>query len=620
MNFMRRLLCTLLAFLWLALPASATVNSSVNRTIALGNGSQTQFTFNFIGVAATYITVILTTSGGSETVLTQGSGATQYQITLNAPVQGAIWGLGGTVTYNPSGTPIPAGSTLTIFRTLPLTQAITLQNQASIATLGKGAETGLDTGVMQGQQINEQISRAIVANITNQSPPNPLPPAAQAANQGLCFDGTGNNVIACSLAPAGVISSAMAPVVGASTLAAGRTAFGLGTMAAENINAGTCGGPSIQDDGAGNARVVPTVVADATNQAVTCNFHLTQRVASSLITYTLARASTTYFSGFTFSIVAAGSAAIVGPNASDNFLGAASGVGMTIPAGTTCSFTTNAASSATWYVNCNSIQPGINTSASANALTIAVYGTPLPFRDTTLTTGDALWAPLSSSLSIIIPSGATLGTANNVPFRIWIFVAYNSGTPILGVATCSSPGNIYGCSAWETIRKSGTGITAGATSAGALYTSANVSNTAVRIIGYVDYASGLATAGVWTSGPTTLQICAPPFVCKRPGDVVQSVQASATSVAISPTSAPNLVKFTSAVNANSITTAGTTVTFLRGASPLVNYGVGAASSASQAVVTGFFLDAPGTTASTTYSVTVGTSAGNVVSLVEEIMG
>jgi len=113
---------------------STTVNTSSNKTIALGNGSATQFAFGYIGVAAAYIGVVFTDANGNETVLTRGSGTTQYQISLNAPVTGAIWGLSGTVTYNANGTPIAAGTTLTIFRTSPLTQAIRLQNQQSRST------------------------------------------------------------------------------------------------------------------------------------------------------------------------------------------------------------------------------------------------------------------------------------------------------------------------------------------------------------------------------------------------------------------------------------------------------------------------------------------------------
>ena len=331
-------------------PASATVNTSANKTIVSGTGAQTQFAFTFIGVAAAYITVIYTDASGNETVLSQGSGATQYQISLNAPVQGAIWGVGGTVTYNPSGTPIASGTTLTIYRTLPLTQAITLQNQASFQVLGKGAEQGLDTGVMQGQQINEQISRAIVMNITNSAPPLPLPPAAQLANQGILRRSDRPQPDRVLYSSKWHISSAMQPVVDAATLAAGRLAFGLGSMAQENVNGGTCGGATIQDDGSaggangvGYARVVFATVADATNQSVTCAFHGTQRIASGPITYTLPRANT-LFNGFSFWVTGLVGTETITPNAADNFQGVASGTSIAIPQGSICLITTNGAS------------------------------------------------------------------------------------------------------------------------------------------------------------------------------------------------------------------------------------------------------------------------------------
>ena len=207
--------------------AHATVNSSVNKTIALGNGSQTQFTFNFIGVATAYIGVIYTDASGNETVLAQGSGTTQYQIVLNSSPQGGLWGIGGTVTYNPNGAPIANGTTLTIFRTLPLTQAISLQNLISLSALGKGSETGLDTLEMQLQQVSEIFNRAVVAPIVD--PANvtlTLPAASQRANLVMCFDSFGD-VTACSALPAGTVSSVMQPVVNASTLAQARAALGI---------------------------------------------------------------------------------------------------------------------------------------------------------------------------------------------------------------------------------------------------------------------------------------------------------------------------------------------------------------------------------------------------------
>ena len=325
-------------------PAASTVNSSTNRAVVLGNGSQTAFTFSFIGVASAYISVLLTDSAGTQTLLSQGSGTTQFQLTLNPVVQGAIWGVGGTVTYNPSGTPIPAGSTLTIFRTLPLTQAVNLQNLGSIATLGKGAETGLDTGVMQGQQINETIGRAIVANIANSAAPLPLPAAAAAANKGLCFDGTGNNVIACSLAPSGAISSAMAPVVSAATLALGRTAFGLGNISVENI------GKGLQDDGSGAVRVTGNLIESiATNINIGASDHLELYRATGPLTMTLARANTLW-NGFTFAVYSETGAVTLAIDASDNFINQSSGASLTVPANATAIISTDAANSGLWMV------------------------------------------------------------------------------------------------------------------------------------------------------------------------------------------------------------------------------------------------------------------------------
>ena len=69
-------------------------------------------------------------------------------------------------------------------------------------------------------------------------------------------------------------------VVSASTLALARSAFGLGSMAVENINSGTLGGPSLQDDGAGNARVAQPATQDSVSQTVNCNYHQTQHIAT----------------------------------------------------------------------------------------------------------------------------------------------------------------------------------------------------------------------------------------------------------------------------------------------------------------------------------------------------
>ena len=198
-----------------------TVSTSANKVIVAGNGAQTSFAFSFIGVAAADLSVIYTDASGNQTTLTQGPGATQYQVTLNAAAAGQLWGIGGSITYNPSGTPIATGTTLTIVRTIPYTQGISLQNQASFGQYAQSAETALDLLEMQVQQIGESQARVISAPIVDPSTINlTLPAAAQRANLALLFDSQGN-VIAGQAPAAGTISSAMQPVVNAASLAAG---------------------------------------------------------------------------------------------------------------------------------------------------------------------------------------------------------------------------------------------------------------------------------------------------------------------------------------------------------------------------------------------------------------
>lgn len=320
-----------------------TINTTSNKTIALGDGVATAFDFDFIGVAAAYIGVTYTDPSGVATVLTQGAGLSQYQIALNSPVAGVLWGMGGTVTYAPAGSPIPDQSTLTIVRTLPLLQAITLQNMISLATLGAGAEQGLDTLTMLLQQIGEVSNRAILANITNTSLPEELPPAAECAGKGAVFSADGFSIIPGVTPASGIISAAMAAVVGAATLALGRTAFGLGNMAVENIGSG------LQDDGGGAVRVNAALVAIATNQAIAAASHLKRYIATGPITLTLARANTLW-NGFGFWVEAYGSAVIITPNASDAIEGLASGASIIMPPGWGGFITTDAAGSGNWRV------------------------------------------------------------------------------------------------------------------------------------------------------------------------------------------------------------------------------------------------------------------------------
>lgn len=637
----------LLAFLavLVAAPANATVTSAQNKVIISGNNVQTSFPFSFVGVAASDISVIFTNASGVSTTLVQGPGSTQYQVTLTAAAPGQLWGVGGTVVYNPGGTPIATGTTLTIVRTVPLTQSTSLQNQASFGQYAAATEKALDQVDMQVQQIAEAQNRVLSAPIVDPSSINlTLPPAAQRANSGLAFDGSGN-VIAGTVPASGTISTAMQPVVSAATLAAGRTAFGLGTVALENTG-GTCGGGTLQDDGSGNLRIVFHTVADGINQSVTCAFHGTQHAATAAIIYTLPQANT-LFDGFSFWLYANGGPVTITPNAADSFPGMAGGASMIIPQGTQAFISTNASGSGTWYITVQN-PTGMNAafnlqlscSVTSNALTCSVLdrngnapsaASPvlLSFRDPTAANGDPVARAITGALSVTVPSSATLGTVNGQANRIWIADFDNAGTHVLGVynsLNSSAPSVL----AWdETTPTNGTGITSGSTSAQTWYTASSVTTKSFRILGYVE--STQSTAGTWAGSPSKVQLFGPGI--KKPGDLIQEQTAtissadttsSATFVAltnnrilIAPSSAANLIRVeaTGAVVAGLSPNPGAAVSIQtrlsRGVTAATNL-FGNISIASYTVTSGFSTigsqaynfgyDLPNTTSSTTYAV------------------
>lgn len=205
--------------------ARATIASAQTSVTALGNGATTVFTFPFVGVKAADLVVTYTNAAGAQTVLTQG---TQYTVSLNAPASGQVWGVGGTVTYPLSGSPIAAGSTLTIARTVPYTQTISSSQGQSFPLV---VETALDLLAMQIQQVASVVNRAIGAPVTDTCGTiGKLPVAALRANQILGFDSTGCTPIAAQPSSA-LVSSAMQPVVAAATTGDALTALGLSTAA-----------------------------------------------------------------------------------------------------------------------------------------------------------------------------------------------------------------------------------------------------------------------------------------------------------------------------------------------------------------------------------------------------
>ena len=589
-----------------------TVSTTLNKQIFPGDGASTVFNFSFAFPGGTStqesanIQVYYTDALGNVTLLSPSV----YTIGFNAATGTNPTPVGGSVTYNPSGTPIPLGSFLTIYRNLPLTQGTSLANQGTLYQ--PVTEAAFDYQVMVSQQILEVQSRALVVAVSDPTP-SVLPAAAQRAGGVLGFDVNGNPIIV-STAPAGTISSAMAPVVSAASLAAGRTALGLGTLA--TFGAGT----GLSTSG-GLAFPAFVVAVDAAGPVTIGNpQHINMRVATAAVTYNIAQTSG-LVSGFYVTFSASGGNVTLTPNAADAFNGMATGASLVIPQGSQVTVTTDTAGKL--YVFYNQLfgdnaplNLQINASVAASALTIALKdrngndpsaSSPVIF--VASNGGNSVPRAITTPLSLTVPSGATLGTTNGQANRIWIGLFDNAGTPVLGVYNSLNAAAL-GVLCWdETTAPNTTGISAGATSSQTWYTSGALTAKPFRIIGYVE--STQATAGTWTTTPSKVQLYGPGQ--KKPGDIVQ--QFNTTSPGLNPTSAANLVDL---VIATIFTYIGTTAQIVNTTRSAVTIGSAtfqgsqnAVNGISTAIIVGS--DLPNTTGGVSYTTAVTSGGGSVTS-------
>lgn len=231
--------------------------------------------------------------------------------------------------------------------------------------------------------------------------------------------------------------------------------------------------------------------------------------------------------------------------------------------------------------------------ADTGAAPTAQHPILCPWRNGTIATGSPVWT------SIVTPTyldtnaaGASLGTLNGMPFRLWVVLFYNGGTPTLGlwqsttfqVAAQAPQGNNITLSTLdESALQSPTAISAAATSAGVYYApnGTSISNSPFRILGYLDFGNGLTTAGNYATGPTRIQLFGPGI--KKPGDRINFVKSSlatatalvaatynitgtkpvptngvtATSITVSPTASMDVFNINASVSLNGAGPAGT---------------------------------------------------------------
>lgn len=143
------------------------------------------------------------------------------------------------------------------------------------------------------------------------------------------------------------------------------------------------------------------------------------------------------------------------------------------------------------------IQP-IGATVASNALTLTLNATSLDFRASSLSSGVVNSRTVGSAISVVVPSGATLGTVSGQQARLAVLAIDNAGTIELAVANLAGGLNLD-----ETTLISTTAISGTANSAGTIYSTMARSNVPFRVVGFVDITE--ASAGTWATAPTVVQ-------------------------------------------------------------------------------------------------------------------
>jgi hypothetical protein len=141
----------------------------------------------------------------------------------------------------------------------------------------------------------------------------------------------------------------------------------------------------------------------------------------------------------------------------------------------------------------------ISASVAANALTISASPLSLDFRSVTLGSGTVTTVS-GTPANLVISSGSTLGTVNNVASRIVVIALNNAGTIELAAVNISGGTQLDETNLISTTAEGGSG---GADSATVVYSTTARTSLAYRVIGFIQ--STQATAGTWVTAPSTIQ-------------------------------------------------------------------------------------------------------------------
>lgn len=140
---------------------------------------------------------------------------------------------------------------------------------------------------------------------------------------------------------------------------------------------------------------------------------------------------------------------------------------------------------------------GSTDPASGGAVTIGM-------RSATLSSGSYNQRNVTAATSLVVASGATLGSASGQPANFWIYAMDNSGTIELAIS-----GRLFR----EDTLMTTTALSGSSNTFSTVYSTTARSSLPFRLIGKI--VINQATAGTWTSSPTLIQV-APFAVNKTP--------------------------------------------------------------------------------------------------------
>lgn len=182
-------------------------------------------------------------------------------------------------------------------------------------------------------------------------------------------------------------------------------------------------------------------------------------------------------------------------------------------------------SSLNFVLSGGSIVPTVSSSALTVAIKTAAGNDPSSVEPVFVSFGnaDGTYTPIeiTAATSITVASTYSLGTTNDLPFRIWVLGFNDAGTFRLAVINALAPQSVTLDELTERSTQS-----AGAWNAARVaYSAVTMTSKRYRLLGYLDWNSGLAAAGTWSVGPDVTKLYA--VGTAKPGDRINSKEGPA---------------------------------------------------------------------------------------------